>query len=167
MDNNVRLVNFLNMPYDLRLESFKWRTSPHVDKYFQLHNLTLDGHRRWLATMIGAQPRTVAFFIMYGDRPVGATFFQKIDWGAGTADWGIYIHDTTMRGHGIGSRALAQSLQYAQNEMKLHRVFLEVLSTNSAARRVYENAGFQKIAQRPDGVLQYVFDIKGKEKCHL
>ena len=163
MNNDVQLVNFLDMPYDLRLESFKWRTAQHVDKYFQLHNLKLDGHKKWLDSMLGDNPKTIAFFICVNGVPVGATFFQKTDWGARTTDWGIYIYDTNMRGHGIGSEVLAKSMRYARDVMGMNKVFLSVLPTNTRAIHVYENAGFCHVSTDDNGVRTYVFDIP-KEK---
>lgn len=45
-------------------------------------------------------------------------------------------------GTGIAARATMEILRYAFDEIGLHRVYLNVLSGNAAARRLYEKCGF-------------------------
>jgi len=155
----TRIVNFLDAPYELRLESFKWRTSPQVDEYFQLHNLTIENHEKWLNGLTLDNPRTIAFFIEFDGKPVGATFFQSIDWEGRECEWGIYIYDVTMRGKGIGTEALLQCLDFAHDTMRMKRVYLEVLSNNHVAQKSYESAGFIFMKEKSDSVKIYVKEL--------
>ncbi|MDE5824129.1 MAG: GNAT family N-acetyltransferase, partial [Lachnospiraceae bacterium] len=43
---------------------------------------------------------------------------------------------------GLAERATMEILKYAFNDLGLHRVYLTVLSDNIAARKLYENCGF-------------------------
>lgn len=45
-------------------------------------------------------------------------------------------------GTGIAARATMEILKYAFDDLGLHRVYLTVLSDNIAARKLYENCGF-------------------------
>ncbi|MDE6622580.1 MAG: GNAT family N-acetyltransferase [Lachnospiraceae bacterium] len=45
-------------------------------------------------------------------------------------------------GTGIAARATMEILKYAFNDLGLHRIYLTVLSDNIAARKLYENCGF-------------------------
>lgn len=155
----IKIVNYLDRSYELQLESFKWRTSSQVDKYFQLHDLTIEGHKKWLNGLTLDSPRTIAFFIEFDGRPVGATFFQSIDWVSRECEWGIYIYDVTMRGKGIGTEALLQCLDFACDTMRMKRIYLEVLSNNDVAQKIYESAGFTFLKQKSDTVKIYIKEL--------
>lgn len=46
------------------------------------------------------------------------------------------------QGTGIAARATMEILKYAFDDLGLHRIYLTVLSDNIAARKLYENCGF-------------------------
>ena len=56
---------------------------------------------------------------------------------------------------GLGKSTLEQCLNYARDVIKINSVFLEVLADNAEALKVYENAGFQFLEQKIDGVKRY------------
>lgn len=76
------------------------------------------------------------------DRLVGYVVLYDIYWNLQVASVGIAIGDLADRGHGYGRDGMELILRYAFNELNLHRVALTVLARNTAARRMYEAAGF-------------------------
>lgn len=54
----------------------------------------------------------------------------------------IEIGVKEMQGKGVGTAALSLLLDFAFNELNLHRVSLKVLSFNERAIRLYEKLGF-------------------------
>lgn len=46
------------------------------------------------------------------------------------------------QGTGLVEKAITEILRYAFNELGLHRIYLNVLADNIAARKLYENCGF-------------------------
>ena len=52
-------------------------------------------------------------------------------------------------------RATTEILHYAFNELGLHRVYLKVLSDNIAARKLYENCGFDLEGEFKDAVRMH------------
>ena len=58
------------------------------------------------------------------------------------------VVDTVAQGRGLGAKLLKELLDHATNR-GAHGVFLEVRSSNSAARALYEKCGFQVSGKRP------------------
>jgi diamine N-acetyltransferase len=52
-------------------------------------------------------------------------------------------------GHGIGRQMLAGILDYVFQELKAHRLWLDVFETNKRAQHVYERLGFRR-----EGILR-------------
>ncbi len=153
----IKLVNFLTQPIEKQLETLEWRNSSDVSRWFQIKHIDLETHKKWLASLHNPNPHNIAFFIEYKKKFIGVTYFHSIDYIAKNTDWGIYIFDSTLRGHGIGTETLKKSLEYANNKMIMKKVFLEVLPDNYVAQKVYENVGFQFIEQKTDGTKRYQY----------
>jgi diamine N-acetyltransferase len=76
--------------------------------------------------------------------PVGLVSLTGIDPVHRRGEFHLLIGRRDLHGRGLGSDAARQMLRHAFHDLNLHRVFLSVLSSNAAAIRVYEKAGFQR-----------------------
>lgn len=83
----------------------------------------------------------VSFVIDVDGAAVGNIGLFDMDDLARHAEVGIALIPTA-RGRGIGTEAMRQILEYAFLRANLRRVHLEVISSNAAAIRSYEKAGF-------------------------
>lgn len=79
-----------------------------------------------------------------GDELLGFIELDGILWNHGFGWLGIGIGDRAHWGQGIGGEALRLALNYAFNELNLHRVQLTVFEYNDRAIAVYEKLGFQR-----------------------
>ena len=77
-----------------------------------------------------------------GDQLIGNCSLMQTDWRNRKAVLGIGIGDKAYWGKGYGSEATALLMEYAFDELNLHRVELEVYDFNERARRAYEKVGF-------------------------
>jgi len=146
----IELVNFLDTSYEKQFSTLAWRNSKQVADYFQIKYIDEETHRNWLEKLQPPDFEVIAFFIRVDGVDVGVTYFHSIDHEMKQADWGMYIHDKNMRGKGIGQQALSQCLGYAHDEMRMHKIFLEVIEGNHAAIRLYEKLGFALLGQKDD-----------------
>ena len=106
---------------------------------------------------IKAEDRYDFLIISPDGRIVGESVINEIDWKNRNANFRIGIFHEEERGKGIGSWVIAKTRDFAFEELKLHRLGLEVFSYNVRARRAYETAGFVK-----EGVLrEAVLDREG------
>ena len=58
------------------------------------------------------------------------------------AEYGVFIGEKDYLGKGVGQAATKLILDFAFTELKLHKVFLRVLSDNIGAIKSYEKSGF-------------------------
>jgi RimJ/RimL family protein N-acetyltransferase len=78
------------------------------------------------------------------DELIGWVELDGVQWTHQTSYVGIGIGNRAYWGKGYGSEAMRLVLQFAFNELNLHRVHLTVFSYNPRAIRMYENLGFQR-----------------------
>lgn len=73
---------------------------------------------------------------------IGFVVLFDIKWSNQSAELAIGIGNSEYRGKGYGSDALRLILNYAFDELNLHRVELKVMDYNMDAIRAYERVGF-------------------------
>ena len=94
------------------------------------------------------------FLIIAPDgRIVGESIINEIDWRLRCANFRIAIFHPLEREQGIGSWATEATCDFAFQELKLHRLELDVYSFNPRAEKVYSKAGFRKEGLRRDAIM--------------
>ncbi len=131
-----------------------WRNSDGVRKNFIYQALfTRESHENWIQTMVETGKVVQMIICEVGtNRPVGSVYLRDIDKTHQKAEYGIFIGEPDARGRGYGSAAAGLMIQYAFEELNLHRLFLRVYAENTQAIRSYEKAGFVKEAHLRDDV---------------
>ncbi len=103
------------------------------------------------------------FLIIAPDgRIIGESVINEIDWDLRCANFRIGLFHTTERGKGIGTWATEVTRDFAFEELKLHRLELDVYSFNPRAEKAYLKAGFKREGVLRDAVMdgnQYADDI--------
>lgn len=102
---------------------------------------------------------SLAICVVSSDKHVGNIYLRHIDWIARHAEMQILIGDISERSKGYGSAALRQILCYAFNDLGLNRIYLYVMTDNSAAIRSYEKTGFNV-----EGILRGHIMKQGRRK---
>lgn len=103
------------------------------------------------------------FLILAPDgRIVGESVINEIDWDLRRANFRIALYHSTERGKGIGGWAIETARDFAFEELRLHRLELDVFSFNTRAERAYLKAGFRREGVLRDAVMDgdgYADDI--------
>lgn len=103
------------------------------------------------------------FLIVAPDgRIIGESVINEIDRELRSANFRIGIYHAAERGQGIGAWAIAVTRDFAFEELKLHRLELDVYSFNPRAEKAYLKAGFKKEGVLRDAVMdgdKYADDI--------
>ena len=73
---------------------------------------------------------------------IGESVINEINPDTGCANFRIGIFKSENFGQGVGSEAIAMTIKFGFEEIKLHRIELEVFSFNERAYRAYRRAGF-------------------------
>ncbi|MEW8978451.1 MAG: GNAT family protein [Symbiobacterium sp.] len=101
----------------------------------------------WLRNLRGDRSGRM-WMIEWQGQPVGEVELAQANYRARTAEIRICVGERELWGKGIGTAAMACSLDHAFGPMALEIVYLRVFATNQRAIRLYERLGF-----RPEGVL--------------
>jgi UDP-4-amino-4,6-dideoxy-N-acetyl-beta-L-altrosamine N-acetyltransferase len=123
---------------------FDWRAEPEVDRWMSDAAFAdRAAHRRWFADLANnADVR--GWMIRRGGRPAGLLTLTGLTSHHRRAEWNWFVGDAEARGRGVGRAAQALGLERAFGELKLHKVFAEVMADNDAALRIMGAAGFQR-----------------------
>jgi ribosomal-protein-alanine N-acetyltransferase len=78
-----------------------------------------------------------------------------------SADLGYWI-DASRTGRGLATRAVAQVLDHARSELRLHRIQAATLRHNEGSQRVLAANGFERIGLAPE-----YLKIAGEWQDHL
>lgn len=74
---------------------------------------------------------------------IGESVINEIDWETRSANFRIVIFHSDTCGKGIGSWAIEMTQEFAFENLKLHRLELDVFSFNIRAQKAYRKAGFK------------------------
>lgn len=111
---------------------------------------------------VEAEDRYFFLLVAPDGRLIGESVINEIDWTLRCANFRIGIFHATERGRGIGTWAVETTRDFAFEELKLHRLELDVFSFNPRAERTYQKAGFRREGVLRDAVMdggQYADDI--------
>jgi RimJ/RimL family protein N-acetyltransferase len=145
----LRLLEERDLPATLA-----WRNQDHIRKWFFFSDvITPEQHRRWFDAYLGRDDDFV-FVIEETEelrRPVGQVALYKIDWAAGTAEFGrLMIGDAEAQGRGLARLATACLVDEALGAWGLRSVHLEVRTGNEPALAVYRSTGFAVVSSDAD-----------------
>ncbi|MBM6862070.1 GNAT family N-acetyltransferase, partial [Clostridium saudiense] len=84
---------------------------------------------------------------------LGEAVLMEIDDDNKSCHFRIAIFNKDLCGQGIGYKATLEVLRVAFEELKLHRVELEVFDYNLRAKKMYEKAGFKVEGLKRDGIF--------------
>lgn len=138
--DKLELKNILEFSYEVQLDTRNWRNSPQVTKYFQIEYIDEETHKNYLSKLKNNPDKFIAFVILHQNNPCGLVYLSNIN--SRSCDWGMYIHRQDLRGQGIGSKVITETLNYAKDVLKVKEVNLEVLEENKNAISLYEKSGF-------------------------
>lgn len=133
----------------------RWRNSDAVRTNFIYQEpFTRQSHLKWMETMVKTgKVVQMVICLKEGDKPVGSVYIRDIDYHHRKGEYGIFIGEEEARGKGVGTAAAKLMIQYAFEELHLHRLFLRAFADNLRAIASYEKAGFVKEAYLRDDVL--------------
>ncbi len=152
----------------LRLSALQEAPSAFGASYQEEKDESLDAVAQRIAPAAGR----VIIGAWAGDRLVGTLGFRRktsVKQGHQAVIWGVYVVPH-QRGQGIAQAMLTEALLFAQQQTGLLQIHLGVTTTNTAALRMYEAAGFRIYGTEPaalcvDGQLldEYLMVLRLKD----
>lgn len=131
-----------------------WRNHPDIRRYmFSQHEITESEHSRWYER---ASRDAAKELLIFEVNKVAKGFIQfDIDDLNNCADWGFYMSPTATKGFGFNMGQLG--LEYAFNQLKLHKLCGQAIAFNLSSIRFHLSLGFSQEGVRRK---QYLNDKK-------
>jgi len=129
-----------------------WENNPDVEKFFNdPYPKSLEDEEKWLKRLTEDHEYEAKIFaIEYERRFIGLIYLSKIDWRARKARLSIFIGEESFRGKSLGVDSVRTLVDFAFQNMNLHRIELEVVKDNIPAGRCYQKAGFTVEGEKKD-----------------
>jgi RimJ/RimL family protein N-acetyltransferase len=109
----------------------------------------------WYDRYLASRGREVRCAICHANgEAIGVVSLTGIDPVHRHAEMHLFIGPGEARNRGAGTAATLAMLTHAFDDLNLHRVWLTVVASNVAARRVYEKTGFRVEGTIRDGVFK-------------
>jgi [ribosomal protein S5]-alanine N-acetyltransferase len=138
----------------------RWRRNEEVYRLTggNRHFVSSERDRQWVLEKLLDNKAEIylAICLAENDAMIGYVSLSDIDYQNGRAEWsGIVIGEEQYRGHGYATQAIYLLLEYAFDELGLHRISGSWLAENTVSMFVGRMMGF-----RQEGVLRdYVFKL--------
>ncbi|MBD3821716.1 MAG: UDP-2,4-diacetamido-2,4,6-trideoxy-beta-L-altropyranose hydrolase [Thiotrichales bacterium] len=123
------------------------RNHPDIRKWmYQSEPIGLDEHKAFIEALKERKDRCF-LLVKLGGEIIGTINFTQINDEVGSAEFGIYANPfNTLKGKGRVLIRLAE--YYAQQNLKLSRLNLEVFTHNLRAQNLYKDVGFEFVEER-------------------
>ena len=119
----------------------EWRNSPGVRKNMYTQGIiSIEGHRAWWSDVSRRDDKRYFICEEFGIA-VGVVAFTDINFNSCNASWAFYSDPNARKGTGSQMELLA--LDYAFLDMKLNKLYCEVLSFNQSVINVHKKFGFR------------------------
>ena len=82
------------------------------------------------------------FFVMLEGKPIGDVGFKRIDREKMECELEICMQSDEVKGRGLGTQAIRLALEYGFRELKMERIFADVVLKNERSRHIVEKLGF-------------------------
>ncbi len=117
-----------------------------------------EAQRDWLLGLKG-DPLNQRFGIEVAQHGlIGTANLVGIDWKNGTAEHGMMIGDSALRGQGYGTEVISTVMRYAFDELGLHRLWTTIIEYNEASLATYT----RKVPWSIEGVQRQWYYRKGQ-----
>lgn len=118
-----------------------WRNAPGVRaNMYTRHEISLDEHLAWWARTRERTDQSYKMFEREGT-PLGVVGFTQIDQVNSNSSWAFYASPAAPAG--TGSRMEFLALDFAFEELALHKLHCEVLAFNQPVIKLHHKFGFQ------------------------
>jgi UDP-4-amino-4,6-dideoxy-N-acetyl-beta-L-altrosamine N-acetyltransferase len=123
-----------------------WRNQPEVARWmYSDHAIAAEEHARWFAAAL-ADPRRRYWVIEADSAPVGLANLYDLAPEHRRASWAYYLAEPSTRGQGIGAFVEYWVIEHVFGDLRLNKLWCEVLVDNEAVWKLHEGFGFQREA---------------------
>lgn len=128
----------------------RWRNDPENRRFFfSPFLINPGGQKKWYEELLADRNRMILMIDTVEGKTVGMIGLDKIDWRNQEAENGIFLLDPEERGKGYAEEAGMLMIEYAFNELNLHRLYAVIYDFNRGVIEMAKLFGFKQ-----EGVLR-------------
>jgi RimJ/RimL family protein N-acetyltransferase len=136
----------------------RWRNHPENRRFFfSPFLINPGGQKRWYEELLVDRNRILFMIDTVEGQTVGMLGLDKIDWRNQEAEFGLFLLDPEQRGLAFAEEAGDMLIDYAFQELNLHRLYAVVFDFNQGVINLAKFGGFQQ-----EGVLRQAAFAGGK-----
>lgn len=121
-----------------------WRNTPDVARFMYTdHPITIEEHERWFHATL-QDPKKRYWIIVHENQDVGLACLYDLDSTHRRSSWAFYLADSGLRGKTLGGFVEYAVLQHVFDEIGLHKLCCEVLTSNRTVLALHERFGFRQ-----------------------
>lgn len=130
----------------------RWRVRPEINAASLTHvTYDMDAQRRWFAAV--SQDATRRYWVTaYQGRPIGLVNLAQLSWEDRRSSAGYYIGEPDYRQ--LGALVPAYLYNYAFGRLKLHKMFGEVIASNTNVLQIHRLHGYREVGRYKDHVVR-------------
>lgn len=139
---DTELLGRLRPIKDYELEMMlEWRNAPEVrNSMFNTHIISLNDHLEWWERT--KRDDSLQYYLYeYEGIVSGIVYFTDIDKFAHQAKWGFYKSPEAKKG--IGTKMLILALELAFSNLKMCKIYGEILGHNTSSLKLHRKLGFE------------------------
>ena len=134
--------------------SYKWRNNNKIWKYTGRKPnilITKEIELKWIKDVLKRSDEVrYAICESISDKYIGNVQLTNID--KNSAEFHIFIGDTSFWGMGLGTLATSKMIHIGFNKLKLKCIYLHCSYKNINAIKTYEKVGFKKVSNKGDDI---------------
>jgi UDP-4-amino-4,6-dideoxy-N-acetyl-beta-L-altrosamine N-acetyltransferase len=151
------VLKLIRLSFEHLEKTMHWRMLPEVTKYLYTDpQLTFNDQVTWFRK-ISKDPTAMYWIINFDGNDIGVLYLYDIDWINSRCGWAYYIGETGYRGSGIGSNLECNVYDFVFKELKLNKLWCEVLANNQKVIELHKKYGSEI-----EGVLKEHIIKQGK-----
>lgn len=133
----------------------KWLNNSNITKYLSVHNclISASNEREYVEKFCNEEFH-MCIVKIENDELIGNIALEQIDYKNGSAELGIFIGEESNLSKGYGSEAIKLLTNYGFKELRLHTIYLRVLSNNERAIKAYEKCGFKECGRKHESIYR-------------
>ena len=137
--------------------TFQWRNDDEISSMVggQKYFVSLEKEKQWIERVVGDNS-TIRLMVCLkeGNKPIGMVTLADVNYVNRSAHSHILIGDKSEWGKGYGTVALKQLLDYAFEEMGLHRVEAMVLESNVGSVKMHKKCGYTEEGVKRESIYK-------------
>jgi len=158
---NIQFVDIVDCKAELQQEVRIWRNSEKISQFmYSSHQISDSEHQNWLKSLL-SNPYTKSFIVFSNDNPIGLANYTNYNKTHQTVDWGFYVYDENALNAGTGAIVEYLFIDYLFENLDIHKINCEVLSTNPAVVKLHKRFGFVEEGIKRQNIL------KGNERIDV